>query len=248
MPALVLYGQNNSGLKRLFFSFCRHKQRIFAAKTVLMRSLLFFAVLITLFSQSCTVSRQAAGQTSDLARLVNWMSGSFNSAAQAQRDTDYFDISLHMHPIWPQLSNDQQGYWLYVEQAMSARADKPYRQRIYKVEKIDAQTFRSSVFLIPEESKYIGAWRTPQVFDALTPSQLDAREGCAVHLSLQPDGSFQGSTLGKGCESTLRGATYASSKVSINNKGIDSWDQGFNAQDAQVWGATKGGYEFRRQE
>lgn len=212
-----------------------------------MRHVFVIMAFLWLFFQACSVSKQATGKASDLTRLVNWMSGSFNSAAQAQRDTDYFDISLHMQPIWPQLSNDRQGYWLYVEQAMSARADKPYRQRIYRVEQLDAQTFRSSVFLIPEESKYVGAWRTPQVFDNLSPAQLETREGCAVQLTLQPDGSFQGSTIGKGCESTLRGATYASSKVIISTKGIDSWDQGFNAQDIQVWGATKGGYEFRKE-
>lgn len=212
-----------------------------------MRHVFAIMAFLWLFFQACSVSKQATGKASDLTRLVNWMSGSFNSAAQAQRDTDYFDISLHMQLIWPQLSNDRQGYWLYVEQAMSARADKPYRQRIYRVEQLDAQTFRSSVFLIPEESKYVGAWRTPQVFDNLSPAQLETREGCAVQLTLQPDGSFQGSTIGKGCESTLRGATYASSKVIISTKGIDSWDQGFNAQDIQVWGATKGGYEFRKE-
>lgn len=212
-----------------------------------MRSLFFLVIGLTLFFQACTTSRQAQNNSKDLARLVHWMSGSFNSAAQAQRDTNYFDISLHMQPIWLQLGKERQEYWLYVEQAMSARADKPYRQRIYKVEQLDAKTFRSSVYLIPDESKYIGAWRTPQVFDALSPDQLDARQGCAVHLTLQADGSFRGSTIGKDCESTLRGATYASSKVSISANGIDSWDQGFNAQDVQVWGATKGGYEFRKQ-
>jgi hypothetical protein len=43
----------------------------------------------------------------------------------------------------------------------------------------------------------------------------------------------------------LRGASYATSKVTIEEGLIISWDQGFNEEDEQVWGAVKGGYEFR---
>ena len=51
-------------------------------------------------------------------------------------------------------------------------------------------------------------------------------------------------TLGKACESKLRGATYASSVVAIQPGRIESRDQGFDACDVQVWGATEGGYVF----
>ena len=60
--------------------------------------------------------------------------------------------------------------------------------------------------------------------------------------------AFSGSTPGKQCLSSLRGATYATSKVTVGKKGIISWDQGWDAMDKQVWGAKKGGYDFVKKE
>ncbi|MGB0932242.1 MAG: CpcT/CpeT family chromophore lyase, partial [Chitinophagales bacterium] len=55
-------------------------------------------------------------------------------------------------------------------------------------------------------------------------------------------------TKEKECGSTLRGATYATSKVNIYKDRLESWDQGFNDQDSQVWGAVKGPYIFDKME
>uniref|UniRef100_UPI0038D3A63C CpcT/CpeT family chromophore lyase n=1 Tax=Flavobacterium sp. TaxID=239 RepID=UPI0038D3A63C len=48
----------------------------------------------------------------------------------------------------------------------------------------------------------------------------------------------------KTCASELRGASYATSKVTITANQVLSWDQGFDKDDKQVWGATKAGYIF----
>jgi len=39
---------------------------------------------------------------------------------------------------------------------------------------------------------------------------------------------------------------YTTSKVSLSEKGMVSWDKVWNDQGVQVWGADKGGYEFLR--
>jgi len=66
--------------------------------------------------------------------------------------------------------------------------------------------------------------------------------------SFCPDGKnkFAGQTGNKTCSSELRGARYASSKVTVTKNEILSWDQGFDKEDKQVWGATKGGYIFKK--
>lgn len=171
------------------------------------------------------------------------MEGTFSSKAQSQRDSSYFDISLHMARIW---ESDTENHWLYVEQAMSSMQEKPYRQRVYKVEQTGSGTFKSAVYTLPEPEKCIGAWKDNSIFKSLKPTDLTLREGCAVYLTKQKDGSFSGSTKANDCESNLRGAKYATSKVTITAKGLQSWDQGFDATGKQVWGATKGGYEFLR--
>jgi hypothetical protein len=58
---------------------------------------------------------------------------------------------------------------------------------------------------------------------------------------------YQGQTGYQTCASELRGAKYASSIVTIENNRMISWDQGFDANGKQVWGAVIGGYVFDKQ-
>ena len=82
----------------------------------------------------CLLVLLAGGSTptrgGDLETLVEWMTGSFSSEAQAAADPDYFDIRLQMVPIWPDRAD---GAWLYVEQAAASSLDQPYRQRVYRL-------------------------------------------------------------------------------------------------------------------
>ena len=75
--------------------------------------------------------------------LKTWMTGSFSSALQAQNDSDYYDISLEMHPIWTQAEKEA---WLYVEQSLASMKDKPYRQRVYHVFQENDSSFVSEVY------------------------------------------------------------------------------------------------------
>ena len=175
------------------------------------------------------------------AQLMNLMTGSFDSEAQSISDTTYFNISLHMYPIWEESGEN----WLYVEQALASTQDRPYRQRVYKIKAQENGILKSSVFTLENQEEFIGKWKTPAFFDQFSPdSLLSRRTGCAVYLSATEAGTYEGSTQGKGCVSTIRGAAYASSKVTVFDNRIESWDQGFNQEGVQVWGATEGGYVF----
>ena len=71
------------------------------------------------------------------------------------------------------------------------------------------------------------------------------RGGCSIFL--RADGpAFVGATRGEGCSSSLAGAAYATSEVTITRDVLTSWDRGFDAAGEQVWGATAGAYEFVR--
>lgn len=205
---------------------------------------LAFALSVLFSLHACAARKQGdSGSDNNLDRLVSYMQGSFNSSAQAQRDSNYYDISLEMRPIWPKRKD---AHWLYVEQAVSAVKGKPYRQRVYRVSARPDDSFISEVYTLPDEAGFIGAYDTPEKFDALSPDQLVLRNGCAVILRIDGE-HFKGATEGDGCESNLRGAKYATSKVEITPDRILSWDQGFDASGKQVWGATLGGYEFLKQ-
>jgi len=189
------------------------------------------------------LSAPAAGD--DLETLADWMTGSFSSQAQAEADSDYFDIRLEMTEIWPQRDD---GVWLYVEQAAASSLDKPYRQRVYRLTEEPGGILRSEVYSIPEPLRFAGAWRNEEPLSDLSPTDLEVRQGCAVLLRRADDGVFAGSTDGTGCSSKLRGAAYATSEVRVTSDRIESWDRGFAAGGEQAWGAEKGPYLFRAME
>ena len=70
------------------------------------------------------------------------------------------------------------------------------------------------------------------------------KEGCQVTLKRDGKNKFSGATGDKTCPSELRGASFANSIVTVTKNEILSWDQGFDKEGKQVWGATKGGYRF----
>ena len=200
-----------------------------------------FWLLVVAGQLVCSLPVQAKDE--GVGRLVRWMAGSFSSRAQSVADTSYFDIRLEMKPIWTDRTD---GAWLYVEQAAASALARPYRQRIYHVTADSGGVFRSAVLELPSPLRFAGAWKNPALLAALTPDSLVAREGCAVLLRAYGNQAFSGETPGHECLSNLRGATYATSKVRITPTSITSWDQGWNAEGKQVWGAENGPYRFDR--
>jgi CpeT protein len=192
----------------------------------------------------CASQSPNSGEASPgLDTLASWMSGSFSSAEQAAEDPEnYRDVRLHMTPIWTDRAD---GPWLYVEQAMAATLEKPYRQRVYRLSKGKTTgEFESAVFELPGDPLvFAGAWREPELVAGVTPRDLSEKKGCSIILQFQ-EGAFRGSTIGTECLSTLRGAAYATSEVTIESDRLISWDRGFDAEGWQVWGTDKGGYIF----
>lgn len=178
----------------------------------------------------------------DLDQLVSWMAGSFSSAAQAATDDSFFDVRLHMTPIW---TGRTDGRWFYVEQAVADSQDRPYRQRVYRVRRVAPDLYESAVYSLPDPDVAIGAWRLEDPLVDLAPAELTPRTGCEILVRRRGD-AYVGSTLGRLCPSDLRGASFATSDVRLDAAGLVSWDRGFDAAGTQVWGARTGGYVFER--
>lgn len=181
----------------------------------------------------------------DLDLLAERLTGHFSSERQSAEQPGYFDIHLHSVRIWRE-RND--GIWIYVEQAMATALEKPYRQRVYLLVAEPDGSFASVVYELPDPAAFVGAWADPARFAQLTPQQLAERVGCNVWMKKNDRGEFVGSTIGTGCGSLLNGAAYATSEVVIDDKGMSTWDRGYNDQGEQVWGATEGPYRFDRVE
>ncbi|MDG1219605.1 MAG: chromophore lyase CpcT/CpeT [Flavobacteriaceae bacterium] len=202
-----------------------------------MKKLTFLLFISLVFSCNDNDSKKA----NDSIELFELMQGSFDSKNQSMTDSNYFDITLHMYPIW-----DNQGNFIYVEQSVSSMQEKPYRQRIYEIIKSSDSIFTSIIYKLPNDSLFVGAWRAPSLLRDLKISELQKLEGCEVNLKKVGENHYLGSTKEKSCPSVLYGASYATSEVEILNDKIISWDRGFDINDNQIWGATNGGYVFKK--
>lgn len=206
------------------------------------RLLVAFALLA---SPALLAGQARPSADADLERLAAWMVGAYSSAAQAKADPAYREVELRMIAIWPERSD---GPWLYVEQAMAESRDRPYRQRVYRLQRGADGRLASRVYTLPGDPlRYAGAWRERAPLAKLRPRKLAEKVGCAVYLAPSADGQeFRGATEGAGCASDLRGASYATSEVTVTADSMASWDRGFDASKRQVWGAEKGPYLFLR--
>lgn len=200
--------------------------------------------LIAVILSACAATPRTGDAASDLDRLASAMTGTFDSSEQATSDESFYNIRLVMLPIWTERTD---GPWLYVEQAVAASAERPYRQRVYRLVDLGGVQLRSDVYTLPGDPlDYAAAWETGAL-DELTPELLDERTGCSIELTAHADATFTGSTRDSDCASSLRGASYATSQVTITPTQLISWDRGWDADGQQVWGAVTGGYVFVKQ-
>ena len=203
-----------------------------------MKKNIFLLILVSISAVTGNAQSKKESSKNYLNELVTIMQGSYSSEKQSVADTTYFNISLRMVPI---LKN--KGHYLYVEQALFKKQDKPYRVRIYKLVQ-ENDTFISLVYTLKNEKDWIGKWNTPEAFDALSEKDIELKQGCEVVLKRIAKNKFVGQTGVKTCASELRGASYVTSKVTVLENQILSWDQGFDKEGKQVWGAEKAGYIF----
>lgn len=200
----------------------------------------FVIILLVLFNCKNNTSSEIKEDT-ELNELFALMQGSFTSEIQAEVDSTYYNISLHMYPIW-----ENQGHFLYVEQALTSTPKQPYRQRIYEVKRDSDSTFSSAIYKLDTDSLWIGKWKNPKAFDSISLNNIALKEGCEVILKRIAPNQFIGKTGDDTCVSTMRGASFARSEVEILEDKIISWDRGFDANGDYVWGAEKAGYIFNK--
>jgi hypothetical protein len=211
-----------------------------------MRKSILYFIFSALAIAGCSTSKgtkSSATADKDLEHLAQLMIGKFSSEAQSKKDTNYFNISLIMTPIWSERTD---GKWLYVEQAMSSKLDKPYRQRVYHLQHPSQNTFTSDIYTLKDALSFAGLQDDKAKMDKLNFGVIDLKVGCTVTLTQQKN-NYQGGTDTDKCPSELRGAKYATTKIALKKGELISWDQGFDAEGKQVWGATLGGYIFLKQ-
>lgn len=181
-------------------------------------------------------------KSDDFLQLLDWMTGEFSSAEQAAAETAYDDITLKLTRIWPEKKT---GAWIYVEQALATTPNEPYLQRVYFLREMGDGQFSSDIYIIPEQEKFVGAWKDASQFMEMDQFDLKYKDGCAVFLDY--DGfQYSGSTNTETCKSSLQSASYATSEIKVTKGVLESWERWYDSEGNQVRGAEKGPYIFKK--
>jgi len=174
--------------------------------------------------------------------LAEFMIGSFSSAEQARRDSNFADVDVEVVRIWPQ---SVKGVWLYLEEAEHADKGHPYRQQILRLTQVNDTVFQSTMFELDSMELYVNAFKDPTRFDKHKPAEAHEVKGCVMTL-IWNRGTFSGATNGDDCLNKKAGAVYTTVEVMIGLDSMVSWERGFDGKGNQIWGSDLGGYEFMK--
>src|SRR5512134_2898224 len=147
------------------------------------------AVLATLLLfPGCAALPGAEEETK--ATLRDWLTGTWEADAHDEAG-GALEVRLVVVPIW---TARWDGPWLYAEQALAARPESPYRQRVFHLRTDERGDLVADVFDLPREGRRLaGAWRDRDPFGTVRPEDLVPRTGCAIRFESRV-GVFQGST------------------------------------------------------
>jgi len=208
-----------------------------------LRHLLLLAPLACSSRGATPPSPPAAAEPDPAQELRRRLSGRFDSSAQAAEDPEHYKaVQLHTCVV---LAPELGPRVLYIEQAMLEQVHAPYRQRLYVIEAGPGGSVVSRVFELRDPKPSVGLCDAPAGPRRFGADEVEERVGCRVEL-VRTGEAYRGGTTGKACTSSLAGASYATSEVSVTTRTIESWDRGFDARDRQVWGAQLGPYRFER--
>lgn len=213
-------------------------------------SLLAALLLLTLpHSSYSLMTRLSAAEDRDveIEKLVEWMSGDFDTFDQVKRDEadnapyKHVRVTLHIRPVTiAGLSDQGAARTLYIEQAMAETPDKPYRQGIYFISRQNGAIITRN-FRISDAAAFTGAWKETGKLKQLTKDRLTPIEGCDIVLTKIEANRFSAIVgLNGSCKSTIRGATHMVSQGEITPTYQITLDQGFDDQGNHKWGPPPG--------
>jgi hypothetical protein len=209
---------------------------------VLCSPLSAIAIIAVATLQITAAQTKSSGRDVDVERLLPWLEGTFTNHAQHLQDTTVSNDTLHIKRMWHDRTD---GAWFYVEYRSESGADKPKRQLVYNVRRVEQGMIEQASYRIKQPDRVAGAWADTTRLQDLTPAGLVKRRGCEVFL--QADfGQYLGRTMGMACGGDTYGVSYVTVDVTIKYDRIVIWERGFNTSNEQVTGGTVGPSIFQR--
>ncbi|NEQ49760.1 MAG: chorismate mutase [Leptolyngbya sp. SIO3F4] len=184
-------------------------------------------------AQSETLSQQHVDA------VVGYLSRTMDTTEQAARNSRFVGVQMTTCPV---TVTEQEGIYLYQEQALSESLDSPYRQRFLHItlnenaNRVESRTFKPPM---------------PEIWTGLCQQadpRVDANDlgNLVCIVGLRPSSlGYVGSTPTEGCPVSLQGAVKLTNTIVLHQHGMDTWDRGFDANGIQVWGAQAEPYQYR---
>ena len=172
-----------------------------------------------------------------LVQCTRWMDGSFMQQAET-RNAGSPRMQMNQARIW---SDKTDGIWMYSELLVrNGSTDRALHQLIYRIQDDPSGGIVIDPYTLPGDStRFIGAWRAPELFDRVDAFTLDPQAGCAMRLRRTAGGGFNGGTLGEDCRTSRGGATRMNERLAIGSLEIRYGIEGFDANGRTVFGSPE---------
>ena len=105
--------------------------------------------------------------------------GEFSSQEQATFDARFTSAELRLVEIWP----GRALRWVYAEQFLTERAQRPFRQRIYRFSLLPDGRILMAELTMPRATDFARRLASARAARLPHPQQLSLREGCEIWLT-----------------------------------------------------------------
>lgn len=177
-------------------------------------------------------------------QVVVHLEGVMDTSAQAAANSDKANVRMTTCRVRTTDDNNSNSVYLYQEQALNDSLNSPYRQRFLEITPGDRQNLVvSHTYKLENAELWNGLCDRP-LAERVVDSDRLGESVCSVFL--QPFASvYIGRTQPGGCPTNFRGAVTITNRIILHDRGMDTWDRGFDAEGQQVWGADATGYQYR---
>lgn len=175
--------------------------------------------------------------------LSSFLTGTFESIAQAKGEGDLTPVKLRIARLWPERAGE---FWFYLEYAKVGSEDQPYLQRIVRVGEDGGEMLEAEYRLPVDGKQLVGEWKKSRPLAGIDPASLREIPGCRMRLGMQQMTLFDGGTIGKACRAHVPEGAYQVSDFYLSSSSLRAWDRGYDPAGKVVWGSPSGPLEFRR--
>jgi len=190
-------------------------------------------LLPVFFSISIALSAQP---DEEIELMTNWFTGTYTSSGEeyGTENNQFSELEImRVVRIW----EHKEDAWLYLEQSAENSPEKPYRQWILRIEESQENLYMVEPHVYIGDKPLAGNREATYIGNHVKMDELDVLSGCEFFVDYDGFVAFSGSTVENFCDTDIQGASILKIKFNLMEHKIDWWEQGFDDEGKQLWGA-----------